>query len=249
MKGLRSLSVFAAASCLVFVVTTIEVAPLVGEGLRFDVIIGGQSAELDLPFLWVPITIFHVLIALRLYAHAWAVDEASLRPGWAADSASFVGCEWFLRGSWVALVSYLPTTLGKIAEGTWKLPGVSGEKYYVLVFGLVLIWDLMMYGRIANATSRLAFVQREGAEGAGALKFWWLGIDIALFLTALIVASAGFGWSGLMANWRHVIFIGFLGLSGGLCAFQLALWVPVIKKSIQTKSTMSPSPETGPIVS
>jgi len=243
--SLFGLSVFAVASCLVYLIETIESVPLLAQTISFPVRVKGIESQFELPLMWIPITIFHTVIAARLYAHAWAIDEAPFlrRPQTKKTGVNFnflLFLEWILRGIWVTLISYLPNAYSKIATGKSTIVGGPLEWYYAATFGTLLFWDLIMYKKIIAASTELSFVNR-GGNGRelriSELKKRWLGYDIVLFILSLCLCAFGVTWKDAWLNWKFPVYILILTIGTFICFTQMFIWVPEIFRSRQVAET------------
>lgn len=239
-RDISGLSVFAVASCFVYLITTLESAPYIGRAVSFYVRQHGVMTPLELPGLWLPVTIFHTLIAARLYAHAWAVDQSSAARLEASNQSAALRTrvllltEWSLRGFWVALVSYLPTTFSKVANNQRIFLIESIEIYYIVTFGAVFAWDILMFRHIVDTRSRFAFVNRGPAPRVlriRQLKWRWVGVDFVLLMASISLYLLQREWIGAWENWKAPVFFIFLSCSGGLCIMQLFIWVPEIRSA------------------
>lgn len=240
--GRFNFSVFAVVSCLVYLIETIESIPLIAQTVSFPIMIDGKESQIDIPLIWIPVTIFHTIIAARLYAHAWAVDESRYlwmpknRNSSAVIKLLFV-FEWLLRVVWVALASYLPNIYRKIVLGTPTIVGGTLEWYYLYTFGALIVWDLMMYKTITNSSTKFAFVNQGNNDRQyriSLLKRRWIGYDFCLFFLSLCMCGFGAKWNNTWLNWKAPVYILILSIGTFICFTQMLIWIPEIinKKNI-----------------
>lgn len=255
LHRLCRLSVFTAAAFVVYLFSTIENVPYIGQSITFPVVAGGKRADMVLPALWIPITILHTVIAARLYVHAWAIDMIELIPVTTTTTAlqnwreklEPLG-EWVLRGFWVALVSYLPTSFSKAANNV-LIFNFSLEFYYVATFTSVCIWDFLMASKILKTNSPLAYINRGNNARdlrLKLLKLAWIYFDIVLLVSSvgLFVLKQDWVPLGQWENWKPPLLLLFLTISVGICLVQMIIWIPeIFHRTIYPKSTSKPGPK------
>ena len=210
------LSIFGIVAALVYVIGAITNASEIAEPYQEGLLALTDKGDLHIvqPWLFVIVMVMNVALALRLYLHAWAVDEnkrfrRAIRsvPKWRR------GLEWFLRLLWVMAIAWLPTTYGALS-GKPLGEVVNVHLYLFLIVVLVLIWDCTMRNVVFGYTTQ----SREDLVNN------WLKLDVGL------ASSLGVVWllesfiPGSLGNWRVSFVPTCFVIACVISLLQLGLW-------------------------
>lgn len=225
---LKQISVFAVVSCLVYLITAIESGPSIGEQFKLFVFIEGKVAALKIPYLWIPITIFLTVIAMRLYLHAWAVDESPAHKRIREISGGKFNfkllLEWIFRVLWVLMVTYLPSVYSKKQLIVVNVT-ISWELYFALLFFLIIIWDILMINYIIEFSHYVNKDNSTKSQNIKDLRRTWFHFDLYLFgLTLFNFLINIFEWQENWLNYKPYIFLVLLTIMMGICFTQIIKW-------------------------
>lgn len=225
----KQISVFAIVSFLIYLLTAIESSPLLVANMKFSLFLDGHLQEFQIPHINIIFTIIFSIIALRLFLHAWAVDESPVFKKLSEESSSnkknySLFFEWIIRILWVLMVTYLPNIFAneKIVILNTSL---SWELYFITIFGLIFLWDSIM---ISDIIKHSQFVNKNPSKkdlNKSELKRIWRRYDIYLFvLSGLIFVNDVFPWNGVYANYKSPLFFVLLSIMFGICITQISKW-------------------------
>ncbi|HEY0157812.1 MAG TPA: hypothetical protein VGF28_11045 [Thermoanaerobaculia bacterium] len=194
-------------------------------------VVQGRRYAVDMPGLWWVIAIVHLAFVVRLYVHAWAVDQATAFQEWRLASADLrrlihVCAEWLIRGSWVVAVGYLPVMYAREMSSAPLFGAVGLLHYYFWLFLLVFIWDGMMYETVLHGSEFTAH-SSIGVDRVSRLRWGWLVLDAALFLIISILQLAERDW-GRLENWKLVVLSFLVGVFMMICLAQVLWWAKEI---------------------
>ena len=166
--------------------------------------------------------------ALRLYLHAWVIDEApKYRAAIAGLRFRFRFAEWFFRSAWVVAMAFLPEFYGLWARTSGEAPNPSVFLYTAGIASVLVVWDLLM-GRV---------ILRKAEQNKRALWIWWFLLD-GIMAVLLIV---GFVFSSLTprqtGNWNVVAVPMCVLLAGLISLVQTVRWAKPVFAQLSDKPT------------
>lgn len=236
--NISDISVFASVSFIVYFINVFENVNEFSKSVSFPIFTKTGNSEISVPHFWFVIILFHLILAIRLYIHAWFVEEAFLfKISFNKQKIFRKALDWSLRFLWVLLASYLPSIFPKILPKLHKNIGTKLELYYLLIFILLFLWDIMNYKNIIAFFSKY---QKRGEyndliKKRINFKITWIFFDFLLLLISLVFSSFCFKWEGEWINWRLLIYFFGMSIIIGLCLTQIIIWAPEIIRSISKK--------------
>jgi hypothetical protein len=234
--GVRHVSVFTLASGLVYLAISVQALPTIAKNIRLSMIFQGSHQVVELPYVWVAILTFNFLIALRLYVHAWAMDELpilrlSLEQRTPAGRPKLIA-EWLLRTLWITLTTYLPTRYEHMAGRRDAIIGGPIEQIYTVIFVAVVVWDFLMFEYVTQSAKTGVAIPTLDAESktaaARSLRWHWVGYDLLLLLTVGMLCGFASRWTGAWENWKVPVYLLAMSIGGSLSIVQLFMWIPEV---------------------
>lgn len=147
----------------------------------FLIFVEKSVSKINIPGFSILIIIMNIFLALRLYLHAWILDESkNLQKAKKSISKRRKFFEWFLRLSWVAGMSWLPSAYDVFPKKILFI-NFHIHHYILLILLILLIWDLLMKSAINKHTN----------QNVQDLKEIWLQFDfimlICIFVTCIFI--------------------------------------------------------------
>ncbi len=223
----RPISVFAVVSCIVYILTTIESSSLLGTVIKgsLKVFINNKVMSLTFPNFEIIFSIILSIIALRLYLHAWAVDESI----WyekikGANGKLKLFVEWITRISWVLMVTYIPSAFAnqKIWIVNIKVPW---EVYFMTIFILLIFWDLLMIDSVIKYSNYVRKNNKSKDFRIKELKKTWYRNDWFLVLLTIFACVIKFlPINGEWLNYKPFFLFIILTAMAGISISQLLKW-------------------------
>lgn len=217
------LSTFTVPAAVVFSLEAVRhyeemAAPYAG-GLK--VYLGSATAAVPLPGFLAVVAGAHVALALRLYVHAWALDESpNFREVIRKVSWGTHLLEWLLRAAWITGAVGMPTAYSVAGSGGHLL-GVDVRVYLCSVVACLALWDLIMKDAVIEHSS----------QDPHALRREWIEGDAVIAIALLFpLASAYAGTSSGASNWLALFAVLALVLVGVVSLIQIATWLRAIVK-------------------
>jgi hypothetical protein len=211
------LSVYTVTSVVFYIIGVVTnahyMAKYYEEGIK--VIAGGATFTVPLNGLSIVVIIMNVVLALRLYLHAWIIDESSdFRKNIKSRKKPKKAGEWLCRLLWIAGISWLPSAY---AEFPKKFGPIKMHVHYYL-FGILLflfIWDCLTKP-IIKAYSK---------ENKEDLAQNWFRLDllmlIIVFISSIIIEVSP---NRETFNWLRIVTpLGYCVICG-ICLYQLGIW-------------------------
>lgn len=229
----RRTSIFAFASFVMYVITLAINATRTSKGVEVKIL---NATIQDMPNLWLVMNCFFLVIGIRLYLHAWAIDETTmiykiknLSQDW--QTKLLMTFEWWIRLIWVVMVTCLPLILLRkliLPILNWQ---IQWGVYITVTFALILLWDVLMINKtIACSNYTNVTNEKDKAVRIRDLKIVWFLFDIIILL---LIAGLSAIWMYMpMQNGYKVplIFI-CISAAGALALLQIIIWGFEITKS------------------
>ena len=176
------LSVFCLVSFAAFIFGMVEGADYVSA--RFQILIPGLTRDgvsqvvrleyLNL-FVWIILTIY----AVRLYSHAWVVDESKKFREALKDHSYFKTIiEWLLRCTWILTIAFLPNVFSGNHHVFTSLNGVPPFSYLSFIALTMVVWGALL----------LPIIKKYSTQEKKDLSRFWYKFDLLIFAGWLFLA-------------------------------------------------------------
>jgi len=223
------LSIFTVTALAFYLIGVSAGAPFMANYYKssIEIVIGGDLTKIPMPGLYLIVLLMNILLALRLYLHAWIIDESADYQSAIRSASSFKKKgEWFLRLFWVAGISWLPSAYKEFPIKTG--PFSFHVHYFLFLILLFLaVWDCLMYSMIRSYSNK----------DKRKLKEDWLYRDmimaIIILLTSLpinvVPQKETFNWFRILPP------LGFSSIVA-ISLIQIIEWIPDIFRAPKISS-------------
>lgn len=220
-------SVFTVCAVLFYLLNIFSNAHFMGEyyakGLVF--LSSEGTKPISMPGLRYIVISMNILLAGRLYLHAWILDEnEEYQRAVKSISRCRKFAEWFLRLLWVMGISWLPSAYSIFPFTISNSFKLHIHCYLFSILFFLLMWDGLMYSTIKSYTS----------QKIKDLKILWLGLDAIMLIS--ITLSCFFLYykpSTELSNWSIVIIPLVYIIICTIAGVQVYLWSGGIIKSLK----------------
>ena len=218
------LSIFGVIAALVYVLGVCSNADDMARPYESGILARTSEGEMSvvIPRLSLIVLLMNVVLAARLYLHAWAVDEMrDFRRALRRRRILRRAAEWTLRLFWVAGIAWLPEVYRVTSWGPLK--GIMSVHLYLFGIALlVLLWDGTMKDVIFGYTKK----------DKGDLIRNWLVLDVIMaVLLGLVWVLEVFYDKGSAENWRVVLIPASFVAACVVSLVQLCVWLYQILES------------------
>lgn len=220
------LSVFTAVSLVAYVFAMVESAGVTASEFALGFVeVDDTGTETVRPFpgldwvVWIAISGF----GIRLYLHAWIVDESRhFRRALREKAIPVRICEWTIRLFWVAGMVAFPLILARSSEILERINPVSAFTWMWVMAISSLVW--------AGLLRSLVFSYSD--ESKDNLKTFWIWPDIVNSVSLLFVMLfMNWGRHKLDLNWMNwgvLIAVASFGVLFAMSMIQIFVWLPRI---------------------
>lgn len=195
------------------VINAKNMADYYSNGVR--ILIAGQPQNMPLTGLSIIVIIMNVVLALRLYLHAWIIDESKdfINNIKKKKRNKRIG-EWICRLLWIAGISWLPSAYTEFPK---QLGPIKVHVHY-FIFGIMLflfIWDCLTKSIITSYSK----------ENKKDLAKNWITLDlimlVIIFISSLAIEivpnSGAYNWLSIASP------LGYFAICV-ICLVQLGIW-------------------------
>ena len=205
----------------------------------WDSVPARYASTVALPGIEYFILVFHTILVMRLYVHAWGVDvspafkDAFKNATHLSDYALSV-FEWTCRLAWVMIVSYLPIIYSEFGSESPNAKVLTLVGGYIVLFSLVMVWDMSMFRRVCDSKDKRAFVVRSTNPGDARRRLWkyWIAMDFA-HLAGWVILFLIYWWPSLtpLGLWPVILFVCATVNGAVVAVVQMYNWVPEIVRA------------------
>ncbi len=199
------------------------------ENLKLKEILFHDFAEVETVF---SVVIF-MFIGLKLYLHAWAIEETYFTNRIIAPIKNdrqrkyICNTELIFRFVWTTLIMFFPIYFSEESQMI-KIPflsyiNVTWYLYIAIIFALILLWNIPVYIGFSELYSvrKIKIPQK--------ITLYWFKFDIYIAIASVVLASfINLNFQKQIESWGDIIFFFLILIISILSAFQILFFSKLI---------------------